>query len=68
MAMTAEVVGALSLRPPMTGAWQVAGRNRIGNPGCADIDVDYVNRKSVFVDLSILLKTPAALLDRRATS
>lgn len=58
----------LSVRPGLTGAWQVAGRNKIGYPERVDIDVDYVNRKSLFVDLSILLKTPAALLDWDATS
>lgn len=58
----------LSVRPGMTGAWQVAGRNRICYPERVDIDIDYVNRKSVIVDLAILLKTPAALLDWRATS
>lgn len=58
----------LSVRPGMTGAWQVAGRNRIGYPDRVDIDVEYVNRKSLFVDISILMKTPAAIFDWRATS
>lgn len=58
----------LSVRPGLTGAWQVAGRNKIGYPERVDIDVDYANRKSLLVDLSILLKTPAALLDWDATS
>ena len=58
----------LSVRPGMTGAWQVSGRNRISYPDRVDIDVAYVDRKSVLGDLSILIKTPAALLDWHATS
>jgi lipopolysaccharide/colanic/teichoic acid biosynthesis glycosyltransferase len=58
----------LSVRPGLTGAWQVAGRNKIGYPERVDLDVNYVNRKSTTVDLAILLKTPAALLDWDATS
>ena len=58
----------LSERPGMTGAWQVSGRNKIAYPERVDIDVEYVNRKSLLVDLAILLKTPAAVLDWDATS
>ena len=58
----------LSVRPGMTGAWQVGGRSKVDYPERVDIDVDYVNRKSVAADLAILLKTPAALLDWQATS
>lgn len=58
----------LSVRPGMTGAWQVGGRNRINYPERVDIDVAYVDRKSVRLDLSILLQTPGALLDWHATS
>ncbi len=58
----------LSVRPGMTGAWQVGGRNNIEYPERVDIDVDYVHRKSTTVDLAILLKTPVALFDWNATS
>ena len=58
----------LSVRPGMTGPWQVGGRNKIDYPELVDIDVDYVYRKSTTIDLPILLKTPAVLLDWDATS
>lgn len=58
----------LSVRPGMTGAWQVAGRNNINYPERVDIDVEYVDHKSLRLYLSIVVQTPAALLDWRATS
>ncbi len=58
----------LSVRPGMTGAWQVSGRNKIDYPERVDIDVEYVRSKSTAVDLAILLKTPLALIDWDATS
>jgi exopolysaccharide production protein ExoY len=52
----------LSLKPGMTGAWQVNGRSHVGYPDRADIELAYVKNWSLARDLSILLKTVPAVL------
>lgn len=55
----------LSLKPGMTGAWQVNGRSHVGYPDRADIELEYVRSWSLARDLSILLKTMPAVLRRQ---
>ena len=53
-----------TVRPGMTGLWQISGRNRLGMLDGLRLDVDYVARKSLVLDLVILVRTiPAVLLD-----
>lgn len=52
----------LSVRPGMTGLWQVSGRNEIDYPRRAKLDAEYVQEWSLIADLRILLCTPAAVL------
>lgn len=55
------------VKPGMTGLWQVSGRNTLGMRQALDIDVDYVRRRSLRLDLAILAMTlPAMLRDRSA--
>ena len=54
-------------RPGITGLWQVSGRNRLSMPEMLALDLRYVERRSLWLDLSILLHTPrAALFDQSA--
>jgi len=55
----------LSVRPGITGAWQVNGRSTIDYPDRVDIDAEYVRRWSVWLDVKILVKTPIAVLSTR---
>ncbi len=55
----------LSVRPGITGAWQVNGRSTIDYPDRVDIDAEYVRRWSVWLDIKILVKTPIAVLSTR---
>jgi lipopolysaccharide/colanic/teichoic acid biosynthesis glycosyltransferase len=50
------------VRPGLTGLWQVSGRNHLTNRQMLDLDVRYVEIRSWAVDLSIILRTPGALL------
>ena len=51
--------------PGITGLWQVSGRNRLSTAEMLELDLQYLNRRSLRVDLAILLRTPkAALIDR----
>ncbi|EKQ68658.1 glycosyl transferase possibly involved in lipopolysaccharide synthesis [Leptolyngbyaceae cyanobacterium JSC-12] len=47
----------LTARPGITGLWQVSGRNDIPYPRRVQIDVYYVNCRSFWMDLWIIVKT-----------
>jgi lipopolysaccharide/colanic/teichoic acid biosynthesis glycosyltransferase len=48
--------------PGVTGLWQVSGRSRLTMRQALDLDVEYVRRRSMGLDLLILLKTlPCAI-------
>jgi len=51
--------------PGMTGLWQVSGRSELDFDDLVRLDFLYLERWSVFLDLSILLKTLPAVLMRR---
>ena len=50
------------VRPGLTGLWQVSGRNRLTMRQMLEIDVEYVRRKSLRLDLQILAKTLPAVI------
>jgi Undecaprenyl-phosphate galactose phosphotransferase WbaP len=52
----------LTIRPGLTGLWQVSGRNDIPYPQRVYIDVYYVNYRTLFLDLWIILKTLGVVL------
>jgi lipopolysaccharide/colanic/teichoic acid biosynthesis glycosyltransferase len=55
----------LSVRPGITGPWQISGRNDITYASRVAMDVDYASRPSLWTDVKILLRTPIAVLARR---
>ena len=55
----------LSLKPGMTGAWQVNGRSHVGYPDRADMELEYVRNWSLARDLWILFRTVPAVLRRQ---
>ncbi len=52
------------VRPGMTGLWQVTARNRASFGEALDLDVAYVRGWSIWLDLKIILRTPAQMLPR----
>jgi lipopolysaccharide/colanic/teichoic acid biosynthesis glycosyltransferase len=50
------------VRPGLTGLWQVSGRCNLTMRQALDLDVEYVERQSFALDLSIILKTVPAVL------
>ena len=64
----------LLVRPGLTGLWQVAGRDPASHQAAVDfdgmvrLDLDYIRRRSLALDLRILGMTPAAVWRRRATA
>ena len=56
-----------SVRPGITGIWQVSGRNDISYQRRIDMDALYARKKSVLLDLRIMLATIPAVLFRRGS-
>lgn len=52
----------LSAKPGATGLWQVSGRSDINFDKRVEMDAEYVKRKSVSYDMSIILRTIPAVL------
>ncbi len=57
-----DVQAMLSVRPGLTGPWQVGGRNEIDFDERTRIGAEYAARKSLLHDLVIMIKTPFAAL------
>lgn len=53
----------LDMRPGITGLAQIHGRNAIDWPARIRYDVEYVDNARIGLDLKIILRTPASLLD-----
>jgi exopolysaccharide biosynthesis polyprenyl glycosylphosphotransferase len=51
--------------PGMTGLWQIAGRSRLGFDDLVRLDFYYLEHWSIWLDISILLKTVPAVVGRR---
>lgn len=59
----------LSVRPGITCLWQVSGRNEISDfEDWVRLDLEYIERWSLLLDLRILLQTIPAVLSRRGAS
>lgn len=54
----------LTVRPGLTGYWQVHGRQRVNYEERVRMDLHYIKNWSLAMDLKILFKTPYAVLKR----
>ena len=54
-----------SVRPGITGLWQVSGRNEIPFTKRLKMDAWYSDKQSLLLDMQILLKTPYVVLTRK---
>ena len=54
-----------SVRPGLTGSWQIGGRNDVSYARRVEMDADYVANQSFRRDLSILIKTVPAVMASR---
>jgi lipopolysaccharide/colanic/teichoic acid biosynthesis glycosyltransferase len=53
-----------SVRPGLTGLWQISGRSDTSYRQRIDLDARYVRERSLALDVKILLRTPVAVLRR----
>ncbi len=52
----------LEVKPGLTGLWQVRGRSRMAFDDMVRLDLQYARHRSFWLDLKILLETPAAVV------
>jgi len=52
----------LSVKPGITGLWQVSGRSELKFDNRIQMDANYAHRKSILLDLWIITKTPWAMI------
>src|SRR6266550_226313 len=52
----------LSVKPGITGYWQVSGRSEVKFDKRIQMDADYAHKKSVLLDLWIIFMTPWAMI------
>jgi lipopolysaccharide/colanic/teichoic acid biosynthesis glycosyltransferase len=57
----------LSVRPGVTGLWQVEGRGRVDFDDRLRLDLTYIERRGFFYDLWILLRTIPAVIQQRGS-
>jgi lipopolysaccharide/colanic/teichoic acid biosynthesis glycosyltransferase len=51
-----------AVKPGITGLWQVSGRSRLSMRSALELDVEYAIRRSITLDLMILIRTVPAVL------
>jgi len=54
-----------SVKPGLTGYWQVSGRSERTYEEMVRLDIEYAKRRTLGLDLSILVKTPWVVLSRK---
>ena len=58
---------AFTVKPGITGLWQVSGRSNLSYQDRARLDLEYVRTRSIWMDIKLLVMTvPAVILKRGA--
>ena len=52
----------LAVKPGLTCIWQVSGRSRLAFPQQLSMDLDYIRRRNLALDLAIIVKTVPAVI------
>jgi lipopolysaccharide/colanic/teichoic acid biosynthesis glycosyltransferase len=56
--------GRIDAVPGMTGLWQVSGKNRLTFKEMTCLDIQYWRKKSLWLDIKILLMTPGVIFSQ----
>ncbi|MDU5333103.1 sugar transferase [Enterococcus sp.] len=59
-----EVKAFLSMKPGLTGVWQVSGRSSVGYPERVYLETSYLNKQSLSFDLKVLFLTAVKVLKK----
>jgi len=60
--------GRFAVKPGVTGLWQVNGRSEIPLEEMIELDLEYVRRRSLWLNVWILIRTIPAVLSLRGAS
>lgn len=60
-----RAMGRLTVKPGITGVWQVSGRATVGFEKMVEMDLSYATSRSILVDLLLILKTFGAVTSGR---
>ncbi|GIN90676.1 multidrug MFS transporter [Siminovitchia terrae] len=52
----------LLVKPGCTGLWQVSGRNKVGFKEMVELDLKYIRTRSIWNDVTIILKTVKVMI------
>jgi len=55
----------LSMKPGLTCLWQISGRNEVSFDKWMELDLEYIDNWSLFLDLKVVLKTIPAVISGR---
>ena len=58
----------LAVKPGMTGLWQVSGRNELSYDEMVELDLEYVRRRSLRLNLRILVATVGVVIRGRGAA
>ena len=57
----------LTVKPELTGLWQISGRSNCTYAERVDLDVSYVAKRSLWLDFIIMPKTVPAVISQRGS-
>lgn len=60
--------GRFAVKPGLTGLWQVSGRSRLTVEDMVALDIEYVRRRSFWMNIWILLRTVPAVFSLKGAS
>lgn len=63
-----KVKDVLSVKPGVTGFWQVSGRSEVKFDKRIEMDAYYANNMNLLMDLGIILKTPIVMFTGRGAA
>jgi lipopolysaccharide/colanic/teichoic acid biosynthesis glycosyltransferase len=52
----------LAVKPGITGLYQVTARSRVPFSKMLELDLEYIQKRSLWLDLSIMFRTPLAMI------
>ncbi|MEE3953523.1 sugar transferase [Peribacillus frigoritolerans] len=56
----------LLVTPGCTGLWQVTARNNVGFEEMVELDIQYIQKRTIYFDIKIVLKTVVVLFGSKA--
>ncbi len=59
-----KIDDVLKIKPGVTGLWQISGRNLLSAEKRVEYDYKYLKKRSLILNILILLKTPYVVLSR----